>query len=229
MLVPRYLYRGDFSPFRSLLLAQPHTDRTFQVGEQLWRPGEYIERVYYIEQGIAKTSLLNEDGREKTVYFHGSGMVFPGCHESQFAIELSLVTQAVTPIVAMEFQRSAFHDLLRTYPELASAMLENYARYINVLIFESAHQERNEALVKLCNLIYLLALDAGSPGGPASNIEMSQEELAELLAMNRVSVAKLLSRLRDEGIVVPHRGGIDIADVAGLLSHCSYEVSCQAR
>lgn len=229
MLVPRYLYRGDFSPFRSLLIAQPHADRSFKKGEQLWRPGEYIERVYYIEQGVAKTSLVNEDGHEKTVYFHGAGMVFPGCHESQFAIELSLVTQAVTPIVAMEFDREQFHELLRSYPELGFAMLENYARYINVLIFESAHQEHNEAMTKLCNLLHLISRDAGSAGAPARRIELSQEELSELLAMNRVSVARLLARLRDEGVVISHRGWLEVVDADGLLTHCSYEAVGIAR
>lgn len=223
MLVPRYLYRGDFSPFRDLLAAQPHVERRFEPGGQLWRPGEYIERIYYIEQGIAKTSFVNEDGREKIVYFHGAGMVFPGCHEARFTIELSLVTSAVTPVTAMEFSHEAFRRLVGQSPALGSAMLENYARYINVLIFETAHQGHNEALVKLCNLIHLLAVDAGTDGEPARRVDLSQEELAELLAMNRVSVAKLLARLCDEGAVAPHRGWVEIVDEEALLAHCSYE------
>lgn len=223
MLTPRYLYKGDFSAFRDLLAAQPHVERSFERGEQLWSPGEYIERVYYIERGIAKTFLVNDDGREKIVYFHGAGMVFPGCHESQFTIELSLVTTAVTPVTAMEYRREDLHALLGTYPALGEAMLENYARYINVLIFESAHQGRNDALVRLCNLLHLLARDAGTGGASARRIDISQEELAELLAMNRVSVTKLLARLRDEGAVASHRGWIEIVDEGRLLAHCSSE------
>ncbi len=223
MLVPRYLYRGDFSPFHDLLAAQPHVERRFERGGQLWRPGEYIERIYYIEQGIAKTSFVNEDGREKIVYFHGAGMVFPGCHEARFTLELSLVTSAITPVTAMEFTHAAFRRLMGQSPALGAAMLENYARYINVLIFETAHQGNNEALVKLCNLIRLLAFDAGSRGEPARRIDLSQEELAELLSMNRVSVARLIARLRDEGAIAPHRGWLEILDEGTLLGHCSYE------
>ena len=95
---------------------------------------------------------------------------------------------------------------------------------VRVRIFESAHQEHNEAFTKLCNLVYLLTRDAGTREHPARRIDLSQEELAGLLAMNRVSVAKLLARLRDEGAVVSHRGWIEIVDDAALLAHCSLEV-----
>ena len=108
-------------------------------------------------------------------------------------------------------------------------MLENYARYINVLIFGSAHQEHNEALTKLCNLVHLLTRDARAPERPARRVDLSQEELAELLAMNRVSVAKLLARLHNEGAVVSHRGWLEVVDEDALLVHCSYEVVGEKR
>lgn len=127
-------------------------------------------------------------------------MVFPGCHESQFAIERSLVTEAVRPVRALEFCRADFLDLTRRVPGLGAAMFENYARYINVLIFETAHQDGNDGLVKLCNLLELLAMDAGG-NTAATRVECPQEELAQLLSMNRVSVARLMGELGAAGVV----------------------------
>lgn len=225
MLVPRYLYKGDFSPFFDDLLAQKHAEKTFARGEQLWRPGEFIERVYYIEEGIARTSFVNADGRQKALFYHGAGMVFPGCHESQFAIERSLVTEAVRPVSALEFCRADFLDLTRRVPELGAAMFENYARYINVLIFETAHQDGNDGLVKLCNLLELLAMDAGGGNTAATRVECSQEELAQLLSMNRVSVARLMGELSAAGVVATHRGWVEILDHQALLARCTGEVA----
>ncbi len=224
MLAPRYLYKGDFSPFFDALLAQKHAEKTFARGEQLWRPGEFIERVYYIEEGIARTSFINSDGRQKALFYHGSGMVFPGCHESQFAIERSLVTEAVRPVRALEFCRADFLELTRRVSGLGAAMFENYARYINVLIFETAHQDANNGLVKLCNLLELLARDAGGETC-ATRVECSQEELAQLLSMNRVSVARLMGELSAAGVVVTHRGRVEILDRQALLARCSGEVA----
>ena len=224
MITPRYLYRDDFSSFRRRLASMPHETRRFEPGAILWGPGEYVERVHYIERGIIKTSLLGDDGTGKTVFFHGPGTVFPGCHESRFTIELSLITEAVTAVDALEFPVERIRELAGSDAAFGRTMLESYARYINLLIFESAHQSRNRALVKLSNLLYLLARDAATPGRPLGSIALSQEELAGILALNRVSVARLLARLREEGAIRTGRGAIDIIDEARLLAHCSPEV-----
>lgn len=220
MLTPSYLYRNDFSRFRELLLAYPHDMRAFGAGELLWRPGEYIERTYFIEHGIVKTVFVNEDGSEKTIHFHGAGYIFPGCHETIFTIELSLVSTALTPVSAIEFPIDVMQQALREHTDLTLAMLESYARYINLLLFESAHQGHYEALIKLSNLIYLLAHDNGGTG----RVDFSQEELAEILGVNRVSVARLLRQLRDEGAIASRRGGLTVTDEAALLRHCTSEV-----
>lgn len=47
--------------------------------------------------------------------------------------------------------------------------------------------------------------------------------------MNRVSVAKLLARLRDEGAVVSRRGWLEVVDEDALLAHCSFEVVGEQR
>ena len=39
--------------------------------------------------------------------------------------------------------------------ELSVRMLNWYAAYINLLLYESAHQEYNSTFIKLCNLLYL--------------------------------------------------------------------------
>lgn len=233
MLTPRYMYRDDFSPFLDELIELPHTERRFSRGEYLWRPGDLIERVHYILEGVARTSFINEDGRAKVLFYHGTGMVFPGCHESQFAIERSLVTEAMEPVRTLEFGRGDFLALAQRNPAIGSAMFENYARYINLLIFEAAHQERNESMVKLCNVLELLARDVsrGQKGADASmrsgacRIDCSQEDLAEILVMNRVSVARLMSKLADAGVVATHRGWIEILDRSALLARCTGEVA----
>ena len=233
MLTPRYLYRDDFSPFLDELTELPHVERRFSRGEYLWRPGDLIEQVHYILEGVARTSFINEDGRAKALFYHGTGMVFPGCHESQFAIERSLVTEAMEPVNTLEFRRADFLAHAQANPAIGSTMFENYARYINLLIFEAAHQERNESLVKLCNVLELLARDAAREQNDAKDevldnirrIDCSQEDLAEILAMNRVSVARLMGKLADAGVVATHRGWIEILDRNALLSRCTGEVT----
>ena len=53
--------------------------------------------------------------------------------------------------------------------------------------------------------------------------DLSQENIADILTLNRVNVAKCLSRLRDEGIIVSHRKWIEITDLSALEKYCSQE------
>lgn len=221
MLIPRYYFANDYTQLYDYFLSQPHTKRHFKKGDYLWKPGECIERVYYIESGIAQTLVEHEDGYRKILWFHSNGTVFPGCHESLFKIEKSIITKTLSNTDALEFTRADFYRMFLENRELSSIAFESYAMYINLLIYETAHQEYNNSFLKLCNLLYLFSKNA--PGGKTSRIDLTQENIADILTINRVNAAKSLSRLRDEGIIISHRKWIEIADFTALEAYCSME------
>ena len=117
MLEPSYLYAHGLADYRDELLANvAHTPRVFNKGDVIWKLGEYIDWVYYIDSGVVKTSVFHEDGYSKTLYFCGRDSVYPGCHESQFNIEKSLVSVAVTTVQAQRFRRSDFYAYAKRPP-----------------------------------------------------------------------------------------------------------------
>lgn len=220
MLEPRYLFTGDFARWHDILAKEvPCEECRFEAGDQIWKLGDYIRSVYYIERGVVKTSVAHEDGHAKVLYFTGRDQVYPGCHESQFNIEKSMTTGAVTRVRALRFDRAAFRAFALRTPGFMADLLELYASWINLHIYESAHQEYNTAFERLCNLLLLLAEDAGAQG----RIDISQQDIAGILANERESVTRYLGRLRKEGIVETHRGWLQVRDFDGLLSYCSDE------
>ncbi len=61
-----------------------------------------------------------------------------------------------------------------------------------------------------------------------SEIELTHEELAEMLGVGRTFVTRVLSRLREEGLVSTRRGALIINDEAGLRKRsCSCTVSIE--
>lgn len=221
MLIPRYFFANDYAELNDYFFNQPHRERHFNKNEYLWKPGECIERVYYIKSGIAQTLVEHEDGYQKILWFHSDRTVFPGCHESMFKIEKSIITKALSDMDTLEFTRSDFYLMFQTNPRLAAIVFESYAMYINLLIYETAHQEYNNSFIKLCNLLYLFSQN--TPAGKTSRINLSQENIADILTINRVNAAKNLARLRDEGIIVSHRKWIELLDLPALESYCSME------
>ena len=106
--------------------------------------------------------------------------------------------------------------MFRENPALAAALVEWYASYVNLLLYETAHQEYNGSFLKLCNLLYLLA--------PAGGLDaVTQEELADILGTSRVNLTRGLAQLRSEGVVRTRRGRVEITDRDALARRCSLE------
>lgn len=221
MLIPRYFFSDDYTEFYAYFLSKPHRRRVFEKGGMLWNLGETIRHVYYIESGIVKTFVEHENGSRKILHFHSNGTVFPGCQNSAFKIETSMGTEALTRVEALEFTREDFYQMYQENMSLNARVLETYSMYINLFVYESAHQDYNNAFIKVCNLLYLFSLH--SPAGTPSRIELTQQEIADILAISLVNVTNNLSKLRSSGIILSHRRWIEITDLKKLEACCSNE------
>lgn len=221
MLIPRYYFADDYADFYEYFLSHPHIRKRFRKHEYLWAPGEPLTHVYYIISGIALTSLEHEDGFRKISSMHSKGTLFPGCHQVEFKIEQSIVTTALSEMEVLSFTKTEMLRMFYENRELSVRMLNWYAAYINLLLYESAHQEYNSTFIKLCNLLYLFSQNGPEGSGP--NIYLTQENIAEILTTTRVNIARSLARLRDEKIIIPHRKWIELSDLNRLASYCSRE------
>lgn len=221
MLTPRYLFTGDFAAFQAYFRAQPHRERTFRKGDYLWAPGEPFQELYYILSGVAQTSTAHETGRRKITSFHGSGTVFPGYHQQDFRIEGAISTVALTDMQTLAFTKEQFRRMFEENAQLNAQVVEWYAMYVNLLLYETAHQEYNSTFLKLCNLLYLLPARQPGPGGGV--IDMTQDDLADILGVSRVQLTRALAMLRERDILRTHRGHIEIIDRAALAAYCSLE------
>lgn len=216
MRTPRYFFTGDFSAFHEYFLSRPHERRRFARGEFLWPPGKPFERMHYILSGAARCCVEHENGRRKIISFHGAGTLFPVYHERGYRIELAITTEALSPVETLEFSKADFRAMFRENGALAAALVEWYASYVNLLLYETAHQEYNGSFLKLCNLLYLLA--------PAGGLDaVTQEELADILGTSRVNLTRGLAQLRSEGVVRTRRGRVEITDREALARRCSLE------
>ena len=141
MLTPRYFFSQDFRQFQDYFLSRPHRKRTFQKGDCLWEPGHPCEKIHYFLSGAAIHYADHESGRRKIISFHGAGTVFPGYHRTDYRIELSLVTTALTEIRALEFTVPQFQEMFETNTALSEQVVNWYAMYVNRFLFEAVHQE----------------------------------------------------------------------------------------
>lgn len=221
MLTPRYYFADDFYTFHEYFQNQPHTKRYFSKGEYLWKPGQPYDCVQYYVSGVSMHFSDHESGYRKIISFHGPGTMFPGYHTTDFRIELSLTTVALSDICVLEFTIPQFKKMFDSNSELANSVVNWYSKYVNRFLFETIHQDFNSSQVKLCNLLYLLSINQPSNSGLI--IELTQEEMAGILGMSRVQVTRELTDLRSKGIVSTTRGRLTITDLPALVALCTEE------
>src|SRR5699024_5451329 len=121
----------------------------------LWKPGEPFGRIHYIISGVEQSYVEHESGRKKILSFHGSGTVFPGYHQQDYRIESSIVTTALSPMEVLEFSKEQFRSMFEENSALSARIVEWFSMYVNLLLYDTAHQEYNCSFHKLCNLLYL--------------------------------------------------------------------------
>lgn len=221
MLMPRYYFADDFHTFYDYFLSQPHVKRVFPRESYLWKPGQPCDRIHYFISGAAVHFSEHESGRRKIISFHGPGTVFPGYHTTDFRIELSLTTMALSEIIALEFTIPQFKAMFEANTALSEQVVNWYAMYVNRFLFETIHQEFNTSQVKLCNLLYLLTRNQPTDSGLV--IGMTQEDLADILGLSRVQITRELTGLRNKGIVETSRGKLLITDLPKLSAICTDE------
>ena len=222
MLKPRYYFADDFCSFYEYFLTQPHIKRHYSKGECLWKQGQPYDRIQYYVSGVSMHFSDHESGYRKIISFHGPGTMFPGYHTTNFHIELSLTTVAISDIEVIEFTIPQFKAMFDSDPKLANSVVNWYSKYVNRFLFETIHQDFNSSQVKLCNLLYLLTVNQPSNSGLV--IEMTQEEIAGLLGMSRVQVTRELTDLRSKGIIATTRGKLTITNLPALVLFCTEEV-----
>ena len=221
MLIPRYFFFDDFTIFYQYFFSQPHTKCTFKPNEFLWLAEDNLSKIYYIISGIAQTYIEHEQGYKKIISFHGNNTVFPGYHKENFKLEKSISTVAITKVDAIAFSTTDFHNMMENNRQLNAQVIEWYAMYVNLMLYEIAHQKYNNSFIKLCNLLYLLSQNKFS--SQQNTISLTQEEIANILGINRVNLSKSFARLRNEHIIITHRKSIEIINLKSLLKYCSQE------
>ncbi|MFR6291992.1 MAG: Crp/Fnr family transcriptional regulator [Peptococcaceae bacterium] len=221
MLTPRYIFADDFKQFYQYFLSQPHIKKTFRKGEYLWAPGSPCEKIHYIVSGAAVHYADHENGRRKIISFHAAGTVYPGYHLNDYKIELSLTTAALSEMTVLEFTKEQFQKMFECNTALSEQVVNWYSMYVNRFLFETVHQEYNSSLIKICNLLYLLTAAETSLSG--FTLEMTQDELAEMLGLSRVQLTRGLSELRKRNIILTKRNQIKVIDFAALAALCTSE------
>jgi CRP/FNR family transcriptional regulator, cyclic AMP receptor protein len=184
-------------------------------GEILFHEGDRAESVYLIESGKVAARISTPDGALVTVAVLG-----PGSAVGELALlgddeRRTATVQAVEPVVALALLRRDFAELRRQHPSITEFLVTSLAATVRRLDAQLVEAFHLPAETRIRRRLHALA-QVYDRGSRVIEIDLTQEELAQLAGTTRPTLNRVLREEERRGTLQLRRGRIVILDRAQL-------------
>jgi CRP-like cAMP-binding protein len=174
----------------------------YRKSEMIFREGEPSERLFLIDQGTVKLSIVANRGGELLIAVLGHGQIFG---------ELSVIdrgpramnARAMEDSLVFALSSDVFWTMLEMHPPLARRLLELMARRLRRADRTSQDLVFFDAPTRLARKLLELAEDHGKATGEADQIgltvRVTQEEMAQMIGVTRGSANRLIASFTARG------------------------------
>ena len=213
-------FEKEFSSFEDTLLKHGGIPGVIRKGTTIGDANIAIPHTsYYIKRGIAKLSLINEEGAEHILFFFGKGGIYPVTRlEETLTMEIYLHLVAVTDLEVITFPSSRIIEMNGQDNALFAAALDHYVRYANTLLYKLLMNTYNDSAKCVSSFLYLYAHHSFLPSG--GTIDLTQEQVGQIIGLSRAQVTRILNTLRGEGIIQTSHSKIKVLDMERLRDFC---------
>lgn len=201
------LFRGiPTEELNALLDCMGAARRRYRRGELILRRGDLAQRLGLVLSGAVH--IVREDfwGNRTIVGLAESGEVFAesyACLGSE-PLEVSALAAAETEVLFLDAGRAVAGcgRGCAAHAQLSRNLLALLAGRNLALTRKMGHMARRTTRDKVLSFLSAQALRAG---GPAFDIPLDRQQLADYLAVDRSALSAVLSRLRGEGVLEFHK------------------------
>lgn len=189
----------------------PHLDHVhLQRGQVIYRPGDKVRRVYFIEDGLVALIKSMHDGRAAMVGWRGvSSVTVPQVLFSMPTISVECVVHIPTDAYAADVV--TLRNLIQDHPTLHT-LLRNYSRYsVEQLVLNSACNRLHSLEQRYARLLM-----TGYDNVSSESFELTQEALAVTLGVQRSRISVVAGLFQRSKLIEYRHGRIRILDPAAL-------------
>jgi CRP-like cAMP-binding protein len=198
--------------------------------EQVYRKGEILFKedvppsgIYYLVDGKAKKYKLDKDGREHIIYVANSGELL-GYHAILSGDNYPDSASVMEDSLVVFIPKEDFLDAVRRSGELSRRLLSTLSHEFVVLtnsLTMFAQKSVRERLALQLVVVREKFKEKMEPGMPVE-INMSRDDLANLVGTARENVVRTLSVFKSEGILETRGRKIIVLDIKKLVKAANY-------
>jgi CRP/FNR family transcriptional regulator len=176
--------------------------KEYRKGDIIFMPGDRMEHLYIVRSGRIKLYNVSREGRQQIVRIleHGEFFGELGLFKDTYH---NMNAEALEDSGLCMLPKEDLRELLRKNPEISLAIMQALSerlvyteRFIGDLTLKSVEE-------RIASWLMVMAERSGvySPSGIYLSIDLSRQEIANLLGTTIETVSRKLSRLESEGIV----------------------------
>lgn len=205
------------------LLESHKTEGKYKKGETVFREGAFPVGIYYITNGKIKKYKVDKFGKEQIIYIANSGELV-GYHavlsDSQYPDSAATLEESLIAFIPREDLLAAIEESTVLSRRLLKTLSHEFAVLANSLTI--AHKSVRERLA-LQLIILREKYKVNFEPGMNVVINMSRDDLANLVGTARENVVRMLSEFREEGTVETKGSKITVLDVKRLIEIANFK------
>jgi CRP/FNR family cyclic AMP-dependent transcriptional regulator len=180
----------------------------YRKSEIVFSQGDPADKVFYIQKGKVKVTVVSEQGKEAVVAILGANEFFgEGCLAGQSQRLSTAATMDASVIVGLD--KAAIVRLLHEEPSFSEMFIAHLLGRTIRVEADLVDQLFNSSEKRLARMLLLLA-NFGKEGSPQPMIaKISQETLAEMIGTTRSRVSFFMNKFRKLGFIT-YNGGIHV-------------------
>lgn len=191
--------------------------REYRRYENVFHASSKANDVYYVHSGLIKIYNVTPSGNVIIYWFCAPGALF-GAGGITGSERQSVAAQAVRRSVVLRLPRAAFERLLSSDPQLALNVIRLMGSRLRLACDAVAEQATLDASARLARLLlHLVHAQERAPAGVkrldqrrSTQVQITQQELADMSGMSRQTVNALLSDMKKKNLISTERGRVTI-------------------
>jgi CRP-like cAMP-binding protein len=205
----------DISPQDYSQIVSKARERLFSPGQVIYLEGDDIRQVVLMTSGSAKMVQCSQNGSAVILRLCGPGELV-GTLRPSIQARYRSTPQAITPSSALVWDSRVFESLLKQFPSLR--LNTNYIIYKQLEDMEERFREISTERVvpRLRRQILRLVEQVGVRSNSSIEINLTREELAQMIGSTLFTVSRLLSEWDRKGIVTTRRKGFSVDNLKAL-------------
>ncbi len=210
---------GDFD----VLMARK-SEQAYKKGEIIFREGGYPTGIFHIVNGMAKKYKVDGEGREQIIYVANTGELL-GYHAilsgDSYPDSAAVLEDSTITFIPKEDFLAAINQSDVLNRRLLKTLSHEFAVLANGLTMFAQKSVRERLALQLIVVREKYKVEF-RPGLPVE-INMSRDDLANLVGTARENVVRMLSEFKEEGIVETRGRRIIVLDVKKLIKIANYK------